>query len=113
MHKKVYAIISGNAALKAGLKKNDLTIWEEITERNENTLKAIYADIEAGKTFYQETKNNLIIAHRSTRKDVLIQVSYLWKEKTGELIPASHKDICSEKEFIFEDPFYIGSIQEV
>lgn len=114
MHKKNYVLLSGEKELKAGLKDHSiLWLWEEITERNENTLKAIFAEVAAGRTFYQETQNNLIIVSRSTRNNVLIQVSYLWKTEAG-IIPASHKDINTEKEFIFEEPFYIShKIQEV
>ena len=102
-----YILFSGHELLKEGLKNHDLALWEEVTERNENTLKAIFKDITSNnKTFYQDTKNNVIIAHRSTRKGVLIQVSVMWKDKTGELIPASHSDINSEKDFLYLHPFY-------
>lgn len=110
-----YILFSGHDLLKDGLKKHDLTLWEEVTERNENTLKAIFRDITGNnKTFYQDAKNNVIIAHRSTRKGVLVQVSVLWKDKSGDLIPASHTDINTERDFILEHPFYNSySITEV
>ena len=96
------------AAIKA-LKTGDDTEINKINDHNNNILASLYSRLLDGEiqTFYQRTKNHLIIAHKSTRPGTLIQVSHNWIID-GHIIPCSHENINSFSELLKKQPFYYG-----
>lgn len=107
-HMKYYLKSCQRAAIKALKTGNDKDI-KAIDSHNTSVLAELYNKLLTGEiaTFYQKTKNHLIIAHKSTRPGVLIQVSHNWIID-GKVIPCSHANINSFSDLLKEQPFYYG-----
>ena len=107
---KYYLKSCQKAAIKALKTGNDADI-NAIEDHNTTILAILYNKLLTGEinTFYQKTKsgNHLIIAHRSTRPGVLIQVSHNWIID-GKITPCSHDNINSFSDLLKKQPFYYG-----
>ena len=100
-------------AIKA-LRTGDDSESEAIDAHNNNILALLYNKLLTGEidTFYQRTPGHLIIAHKSTRPGVIVQVSHN-VIINGQIIPSSHDNINSFSDLLKKRPFYIGEyIQE-
>ena len=109
-----YYLKSGSRETLAALKSGNWQPVEAIEEHNKNILALLYSKLLSGeiKTFYQRTKHNLIIAHRSTRPNVIVQISHLWIHN-NELIPSMHTNINSFSDLLKAHDFYVSEyIQE-
>lgn len=97
------------AAIKA-LRTGDDTEAEAIEQHNNDILLTLYNKLLSGEisTFYQKTGGHLIIAHRSTRPGVLIQVSHNWIIN-GQIVPCSHDNINNFNDLLDKRPFYNGA----
>lgn len=104
-----YYLKTGYKATLKGFKTGDFTEADNIHQHNNDILTGLYNKLISGEisTFYQRTKDHLIIAHLSTREGVQVQVSHNWI-KDGQIIPCSHDNINSPEELIKEHPFYTG-----
>lgn len=114
MKRNRYYLKSGSRETLAALKSGNWQPVEAIEEHNKNILATLYNKLLTGeiKTFYQRTKHNLIIAHKSTRPGVIIQISHLWI-RNGELIPSMHTNINCFADLIKHHDFYVSEyIQE-
>lgn len=104
-----YYLKSGQKEALHGFKTGDWSKSEAIDNHNENILADLYNKLLTGQisAFYQRTKDNkhLIIAHKSTRPGVIIQVSHNWIIN-GEIIPCSHDNINSFSDLLKKHPFY-------
>lgn len=104
-----YYLKSGQKEALHGFKTGDWSKSEAIDTHNNNILADLYNKLLTGQisAFYQRTKDNkhLIIAHKSTRPGVIIQVSHNWIIN-GEIIPCSHDNINSFSDLLKKHPFY-------
>ena len=105
---KYYLKSCQRAAIKA-LKTGDDSEINLIDDHNTTILAILYNKLLTGEisTFYQRTKGHLIIAHRSTRPGILVQVSHNWIID-GKIIPCSHANINSFSDLLDKQPFYYG-----
>lgn len=97
------------ASIKA-LRTGDDSEAEQITQHNNDILLTLYNKLLDGSisTFYQRTPGHLIIAHKSTRPGVLIQVSHNWIIN-GQIVPCSHDNINNFNDLLDKRPFYTGA----
>lgn len=104
-----YYLKSCQRATIKGFHTGDFSEAEAIDNHNKNILATLYNKLLTGEigAFYQRTKNNshLIIAHRSTRPGVLVQVSHNWIIN-GEIVPCSHDNINCFSDLLKKHPFY-------
>ena len=109
MKKRYYLKSSSRAAVNA-FKTGNWQPVEAIEEHNNNILAALYSKLLTGeiKTFYQRTNKHLIIAHKSTRPGIIIQISHMLIDN-GELIPVMHCNINSFYELTHKQDFYEGA----
>lgn len=109
-----YYLRSCQRATIKGFRTGDFTESEAIEKHNNNILASLYNKLLTGEidTFYQRTPGHLIIAHKSTRPGVIVQVSHN-VIINGKIYPSSHDNINSFSDLLKKRPFYIGEyIQE-
>lgn len=105
---KYYLKAMEKATIKA-FKTDNWQQVEKLENHNNNILASVYSQLLTGeiKTAYQRTKTHLIIAHKSTRKGVLIQVSVACFIN-GELTPLMHNNVNSFAEYLKKNEFYLA-----
>lgn len=106
---KYYIKASERATIKAFNTDNWQPV-EAIENYNNSILAALYNKLITGtiKYFYQRTKRNLIIAHKSTRPNTIIQISHA-AIIGGDIIPLRHDNINCFQDLLKASPFYEGN----
>ncbi len=77
---------------------------EKFSDRNEAILKKFYTELIEGKIDFvkHQSKETFTCLHRSTRKDISVQLSF-GKYEGGVLVPSGHVNIRTFKDLTREN----------
>lgn len=101
-----YYLKGSSRAFFKAVDTDNFDVLDAILDHNEAIYRMLFEKLISGDIdmIYQKNPHSIVMAHRSTRKGVLVQISHAMIQE-GQIIPLSHTNITSLKDFLSNTDF--------